>query len=68
MAVTVTITDQDNGGNYTEISHAAASGVDVKDGHLLVTRPSSVGGYDNVAVYAPGKWHNAAVVISLSRA
>ncbi|MDG4807595.1 hypothetical protein O7634_12620 [Micromonospora sp. WMMD1120] len=41
--------------------HEGASDVHVGDGHLYVYRGARTNGFV-VAVYAPGKWHNAQVL------
>jgi hypothetical protein len=64
MAVKVTsgskVTNDSRGNIVTQ--HPDATGLDVKDGHLLVTVGTGASPDHRVAVYAPGNWISAEVV------
>jgi hypothetical protein len=58
MAVKVTKLDA-TGSQQVTATHPSATGIDVKDGHLLVQKPNQYGHWEPVAVYAPGQWTDA---------
>jgi hypothetical protein len=41
--------------------HGAGTGLDVRDGHLIVVTSNGASPTDRIAVYAPGKWERAEV-------
>lgn len=57
MAVTVR-TSRISNGSHVKVTHAQASTITVKDGHLVTERWSN-GTWETVAVYAPGQWLDA---------